>query len=80
MRSFYNLQCLTSKIYRFSHKSAARAKNHDKSPANAEIHGKRQNSRYPWIPWIRDLGLALLIINVTGRLTDGQFNVINTAW
>ena len=27
--------------------------------ANAEIHGKRQNSWYPWIPWIHDLGLIL---------------------
>ena len=33
-----------------------RVKNHDKSN-----YGKRQNSRYPWIPWIYDLGLALYI-------------------
>jgi len=29
--------------------------------ANAEIHGKRQNSRYPWI---RDLGLALRMVDI----------------
>ena len=32
-----------------------------KFTANAKIHGKRQNSRLPWSPWIRDFRLALMI-------------------
>jgi len=31
-------------------------------------HGKRQNSRLPWIPWIRDFRLALPIaINFSSK-------------
>jgi len=37
------------------------AKIHCKITANAKIHSKRQNSRLPWIPWIRDFRLALAI-------------------
>jgi len=32
-------------------------KNSRQITANAKIHGKRQNSRLPWIPWIRDFRL-----------------------
>jgi len=32
-------------------------KNSRQIMANAKIHGKRQNSRLPWIPWIRDFCL-----------------------
>ena len=44
--------------------------------ASAEIHSKCQNSRYPWIPLIRDLGLALAIPqtqNIT-YVTDLRIN------
>jgi len=29
--------------------------------ANAKIHGRRKNSRLPWIPWICDFRLALVM-------------------
>jgi len=32
----------------------SQCKNSRQITANAKIHGKRQNSRLPWIPWIRD--------------------------
>ena len=64
MRSFYlQFAMFNDNIYRFGNESVARVKNQSRQikASNAEIHGKRQNSRYPWIPWIRDLGLAVLI-------------------
>jgi len=45
--------------------------------ANAEIYGKHQNSRYPWIPWIRNLGLALTLTEVK-QSAEVQYNYSTT--
>jgi len=50
-------QHLTIEFVRILTQMCSPCKNSRQITANAKIHGKRQNSRLPWIPWIRDFPL-----------------------
>jgi len=53
----YEARCLASmfnnQILRILTQNCSPCKNSRQIMANAIIHSKRQNSRLPWIPWIR---------------------------
>jgi len=46
-----------NRILRILTQKCSPCKNSQQITANAKIHGKRQNSRLAWIPWIRDFRL-----------------------
>jgi len=50
-----------NQILRILTQMCSPCKNSRQIMANAKIHGKCQNSRLPWIPWIRDFRLVLII-------------------
>jgi len=55
------LTCFTTICDVFLQKKCRKCQKSREITANGKIHGKRQNSRFPWSPWIRDLGTTLLV-------------------